>query len=77
MSRSKLRNQALKIFRASLDASDPAGAILRHLRVTGDLLVAGKKKYRLNSYRRILVIGAGKAGAAMAQAVERLLGRRI
>ena len=77
MSQKKLRSQALKIFRAALDASDPAGAILRHLRLTGDVLVAGNKKYRLSSFRRIHVIGAGKAGAAMAQAIERLLGRRI
>ena len=77
MSKSKQRNQALKIFKAALDASDPIGAINRHLRVDGDLLVAGKKKYLLSSFGRVLVVGAGKAGASMAQAVERLLGKRI
>ena len=35
MSEKKLRSQALKIFRAALDASDPAGAVLRHVRVSG------------------------------------------
>ncbi|HSW51330.1 MAG TPA: glycerate-2-kinase family protein, partial [Bryobacteraceae bacterium] len=73
----KLRKQALGIFRAALDASDPAVAIRRHVRVSGGVLTAGNRKYRLDSFRRVFVIGAGKAGAAMAQAVERLLGRRI
>ena len=77
MSKSKQRSQALKIFKAALDASDPIGAINRHLRVDGDVLVAGKKKYLLSSFGRVLVVGAGKAGASMAQAVERLLGKRI
>jgi glycerate 2-kinase len=77
VSEKKLRSQALKIFRAALDASDPTAAILRHVRVAGDSLVAGGRKYRLSSFRRVFVIGAGKAGAVMAQAVERLLGRGI
>jgi glycerate 2-kinase len=76
-SESKLRNQALRIFKAALKASDPATAIRRHVRVSGDLLVAGNRNYRLDSFRRVFVIGAGKAGATMAQAVERLLGKRI
>jgi glycerate 2-kinase len=77
MSEKKLRSQAFKIFRAALDASDPTAAILRHVRITGNWLIAGSRKYRLGSFRRVLVVGAGKAGAAMAQAVERLLGSRI
>jgi glycerate 2-kinase len=77
VSEKKLRSQALKIFRAALDASDPAGAVLRHLRVSGDSLVAGPRKYALSSFHRVFVIGAGKAGAVMAQAIERLLGRGI
>src|SRR5205085_8004921 len=35
------------------------------------------KKLDTSRYRRIYVIGAGKAGASMAQAAERVLGRRI
>ena len=41
------------------------------------VLAAGGRKYRLNKYRNIFVVGGGKAGAAMAHAVERLLGRKI
>ena len=35
------------------------------------------ERYPLKQFERIQAIGAGKAGAAMAQAVERVLGRRI
>ena len=51
--------------------------MLRHLKFDGRTLTAGRRKYRLNEFDRIQVIGAGKASAAMARAVERLLGRRI
>ena len=72
-----LRKQAVSIFRAALQAADPVQAILRHVKVEGDKLTVGKRRYRLDAFRRVYVIGAGKAGAAMAQALERLLGRRI
>ncbi|MGB6942215.1 MAG: glycerate kinase [Bryobacteraceae bacterium] len=60
-----LRRQALRIFQAALKAADPYQAVLRHLRVDP------------HPYRNVFVIGAGKASAQMARAVERLLGARI
>ncbi|MBK9170988.1 MAG: glycerate kinase [Bryobacterales bacterium] len=72
-----LRTHALRLFRAALKAADPYEAVLRHVRVDGGTLIAGRARYPLDRYRRILVLGAGKAGARMAQAVERLLGKRI
>lgn len=73
----RLRRHALAIFRAGLIAADPVQAVLRHVRVEGGVLRAGPRRYRLGGYDRILVLGAGKASAAMAKALERLLGRRI
>jgi glycerate 2-kinase len=61
-----LRKQALTIFRAALTAADPAKAVTDRL-----------KQLDVSRYRNIYVIGAGKAGASMAQAAERVLGRRI
>jgi glycerate 2-kinase len=61
-----LRRDALAIFRAALKAADPAEAVARHL-----------KRLDVTRFRNIYVIGAGKAGASMAQAAERVLGRRI
>ncbi len=60
-----LHRQALQIFRAALKAADPYQAVLRRLRPDP------------KPYRNIFVIGAGKASAQMARAVERLLGARI
>jgi hydroxypyruvate reductase len=77
MTTQQLRRHAVRIFRAALDASDPSAAVLRHLRRSGETLIAGGRRYPLRSFRNILVVGAGKAGAAMAQAVEKLLGPRI
>jgi glycerate 2-kinase len=72
-----LRRQALRIFQAALQAAAPAEAVLRNVRREGDVLIAGRQRYRLKAFRNVYVIGAGKASARMAQAVERLLGPRI
>jgi glycerate 2-kinase len=72
-----LSREALRIFRAALNAADPAEAVLRHVKLTRNVLTAGHKRYRLDSFRNVYVIGAGKASAQMARPIERLLGRRI
>lgn len=74
---SSLRSQALRIFRAGLKAAAPEEAVLRHVSIKHGALVAGKERYRLSAFRHVYVIGAGKATARMAKAVERLLGKRI
>ncbi len=74
---SSLRRQALRIFQAAVKAVDPAQAVSRHLKLRGDTLLAGRRRYRLNAFANIYVVGAGKAGAQMALAVERLLGRHV
>ncbi len=71
------RKHALQIFRAALAAADPQEAVLRHLKFDGRTITAGRRKYSLSKFDRIQVIGAGKASAAMARAVERLLDKRI
>jgi glycerate 2-kinase len=74
---SSLRRQALLIFRAALEAAEPSQAVLRHVRLQGGVLIAGRKRYPLKTFRNVYVVGAGKAGAKMARAVERLLDKRI
>ena len=71
------RHHALRIFRAALQAADPERAVLNHISFDGRVLKAGRKRYELSAFDRIHVIGAGKASAAMARAIESLLGRRI
>jgi glycerate 2-kinase len=68
----RLRSQAISIFRAAVAAADPVKAVLSHVRVEKGSLIAGPVRYRLRDLRKIHVVGAGKAGAAMARAVEKL-----
>jgi hydroxypyruvate reductase len=72
-----LRAQALRVFRAGLEAADPYKAVLEHVRREGEVLIADKRQYDLKTFRNVYVIGAGKASVRMAAAVERLLGHRI
>jgi len=71
------RPHAFAIFRAAVRAADPRQAVLAHVKIDGPALVAGNRRYTLADFDRIRVIGAGKASARMAQALERLLGKRI
>lgn len=73
----RLRRDALRIFQSSLDAADPAKAVARAVARSGDMLRVGRKTYRLDHYDRVVVLGAGKASAVMARAIERILGSRI
>ena len=68
----RLRTQAQSIFRAAVMAADPVKAVLSHVRVEKGSLIAGQSRYRLRDLRKVHVVGAGKAGAAMARAVEKL-----
>jgi hydroxypyruvate reductase len=73
----KMREHARQIFEAGLQAVDPEAAIERHARIEKDLLLIGDRQFNLKDFDRILVVGAGKAAAPMAKAVEDLLGNRI
>jgi glycerate 2-kinase len=66
-----------EILQAALAAVDPFAAVTRSLQRSGDRLAAAGVTYDLAAVRRVLVLGAGKAGAPMAQAVEQVLGERI
>ncbi|MCC6265545.1 MAG: glycerate kinase [Bryobacterales bacterium] len=72
-----MREAARRVFAAAVASASPRDAVLRHLRLGGETLFAGKRRYALRSIKRIWVTGAGKASAAMAQGVEAVLGKRI
>ncbi len=71
------RQRAIDIFQAGLHAVDPIAAIKSYCQLSGGLLKIDGRNYDLDHFARILVIGAGKAGASMARAVEDILGDRI
>jgi glycerate-2-kinase len=68
---------ARDIFHAALKAADPGRAVSRKLVVADGLLRTDNRDYRLDRFRRLLVVGGGKACGAMAGAVENILGDRI
>jgi hydroxypyruvate reductase len=72
-----MRQHALEIFKAALKAVDPMEAIYKYVRVVDESLQVGEHRFAFKDFDRILVAGAGKAGAPMARALEELLGDRI
>jgi glycerate 2-kinase len=72
-----LRARAKSIFRFSLKAVDPFYAIKKQVKLVEDTLWVGGSPYHLKDIKKILVIGAGKASAPMAQAIEMILGPSI
>lgn len=69
--------QAATIMAAALGAVEPGAAVRRHMRREDDALVVGGRRYELAAYRGVWLVGAGKAGAAMAEAAAELLGERL
>ena len=75
--RTDLKKEARQIFEAGLRAVDPNEAVKRSLTLEGNTLLLGEQELDLEDFEGIWAIGAGKASAAMAQAVEEVLGDRI
>jgi hydroxypyruvate reductase len=73
----QLRDDALRIWRAGVAAVDSTRLVGQALRVEGNLLVVGDDELSLDRIDRIVVVGAGKAGAGMAAGVEAALGDEL
>lgn len=73
----ELRKDAEIIFRAGLHAVDSKMAVKKFLDRQNHVLSVEGSSYELEDYENIFVVGTGKASAAMAQAVEEILGDRI
>ncbi len=77
MSTVALRTDARCIYDAALRAVDPAVAIRRHVERNGNRLMIDGISYDMDRIDRCFVVGAGKAGAMMASAMESMLGDRL
>ena len=73
----RLKRDAVEIFLAGVKAVDPGRAVRDHVSLNGETLFAGDLEIPLSPVGKIFIIGAGKAGAPMAAALEQVLGDRI
>ena len=71
------RKKLYSIFHAGVEAVNPYRLVLEAVRLDDRSLKIENISYDLNHFKNIIVIGAGKATAPMAQAIESILGRFI
>ena len=69
-----LRRDAMQIWQAAVEAVRSPRLVRKALRIEDRTLFVGKDAIPLDSIGRIVVVGAGKAGAGMAEAVEDIFG---
>jgi glycerate-2-kinase len=71
------RQTALEIFLAGVESVKPDKLIRRYVSVNEDILQIEEISFRLSDLKNIYIVGAGKASAPMALAIEEVLGTRI
>jgi glycerate 2-kinase len=69
-----VRAEVESVLRAALLAVEPGRTVRRALTIDAAGLHVGGRSYPLDWFRRVLVVGAGKASAPMAAAVEDIVG---
>lgn len=72
-----LKIDAMKIIHAAIDAVRPSSVMRQKVSLEGGSLRLVDLEYDLKNVRRLCVLGAGKASAAMAAILEEILGNRI
>ncbi len=73
----RARRALLRILEMALNSVEPKAAIKGQIYRVENKLVVGDLTFNLDEFRRIFVVGGGKAGGAMAEALEEMLGDRI
>jgi hydroxypyruvate reductase len=73
----KLRNDVKKIWTASLQAVDAESAVRKFVKRRGCILRVQDNHYNLGKFRKVWVLGAGKAAAPMGRAIEEILGKYL
>ena len=72
-----LRNDARAIWNAGVSAVNSAQLVQQVVRVDHDQILISCESFPVESLRRIIVLGAGKAGAGMASGLESALGTEL
>jgi glycerate-2-kinase len=72
------RAMALQCLEQAVNAAEPKHLIKNKIKVENDLLqVEGCCTFDLEKFRHVYVVGGGKAGGKMAQAIEEILGKHV
>lgn len=71
------RKILLEVVKKSVGSINPSVAIRKHVRVRENTLKIAKHEFDLSKIGKIVVVGGGKAGGAMAEVIEKMLGDRI
>ncbi len=71
------REIALDVIEKALESVDPKRVIKSKVTLTGDQLNVNGRIFNLSDFKRIFVVGGGKAGGSMAEALEDILKDRI
>jgi len=73
----KARALVLKSLDCALKAADPKRLLKKKLSLKNMCLHAGSFSFDLKKFKNVYVVGGGKAGGAMAEALEEILGKYI
>ncbi len=73
----KIRADFIRFVEEAISAANPKEAIRRMVKGGEGKLTVGSKVYNLNKYNRVFVYGCGKAGEAMTEEVNNILGDLI
>ncbi|OGO14193.1 MAG: hypothetical protein A2Y53_07205 [Chloroflexi bacterium RBG_16_47_49] len=75
--RSPRGDDICKVISASLNGADAGNAIKRHVLRDAECLITSRLNVDLAKFKRVFVLGAGKASVPMAHAIYEILGDRI
>lgn len=73
----RARKVALHILSVALNSVEPRRLIKNHVHKVSDVLTINNLIFDLAKFRRVFVVGGGKASGAMAEALEEVMGKTI
>lgn len=71
------KQNAISIFKTAVNAVHPSKLIAAYVQLHNEAVTIGEEQLMLTTGQKIFVIGAGKATAAMAAEIEKILGNHI
>jgi glycerate 2-kinase len=71
------REIALDCLEHAINSVEPKQLIKRSIRVENGCLQIGSCLFKLSKFKNIYVVGGGKAGASMSQAIEEIIGSQL